>query len=181
MRLFVATDLPHALLEKITEIESEFRKVTNSMRWVRPSSMHLTLKFLGDVAESRVTWIDAHLRAIHVEPFQVNYYGVGFFPNARVPRVLSVSVSSEALEDLAHKVEERMVELGFLGEKRQFRPHLTMARIGRDNQINHFLIETVARYADRKFGVYATDRFYLFHSILRTDGAEHQKLFEYPL
>ena len=181
MRLFVAIDLPPALLDAITEVQSQLRKVADSTRWVRPSSMHLTLKFLGEVTESRVPAIDERLRTLRAEPFQVHYSGVGFFPNARAPRVLWVGVGSRALENLAHEVKERMVELGFPAEKRPFSPHLTVARSRRDRRINPSVVEAAARYDGREFGAYCTDRFYLFQSTLRPDGAEYKKLFEYPL
>ncbi len=181
MRLFVATDLPPALLDAITEVQSQLRRVADSTRWVRPSSMHLTLKFLGEVTESRVPAIDERLRTIRAESFQVNYSSVGFFPNARAPRVLWIGVGSRALEDLAHEVEERMEGLGFPAEKRPFSLHLTVARSRRDRRIDPSVVEAAARYDGLEFGVYSTDRFYLFQSTLRPDGAEYKRLFEYRL
>ena len=181
MRLFVATDLPPAVLDAITEVQSQLRKIGDSTRWVQPTSMHLTLKFLGEVTESRLPAIDERLRTLRTEPFQVHYSGVGFFPNARAPRVLWIGVGSRALEDLAHEMEVRMVELGFPAEKRPFNPHLTVARSRRDRRINRSVVEAAARYDGREFGTYSTDRFYLFQSTLRPDGAEYKKLFEYPL
>ncbi len=181
MRLFIATDLPATLIQTISDMQKHLRSVTESARWVRPESMHLTLKFLGEVAEEKLGAIDERLGRIRTQPFKVRVSGVGFFPNDRAPRVFWAGIESPALQELAQKVEEQTVELGFRAEKRPFRPHLTLARSRRDRRIDTALVGESAPFLEREFGTFTTDRFYMYQSRLRPTGAEYEQLFEYRL
>jgi 2'-5' RNA ligase len=181
MRLFIATDLPASLLQTIADVQQQLSQVTESARWVRPESMHLTLKFLGEVVHGRLEAIDERLRRIRSQPFKVRVSGVGFFPNGRSPRVFWVGIESPDLRGLAARVDEQTVELGFPSEKRPFRPHLTLARSRGNRRLDSALVGESVRFSEWGFGTFTTDRFCMYQSMLRPKGAVYEKLFEYRL
>ncbi len=180
MRLFLGTDIPTAALESVLAMRHELEPLTDSARWVRPTSMHLTLKFLGEVAEGRLSGIDERLQGIRWDAFKVSVSGVGFFPNRRAPRVFWAGVSSSRLAEFAGRLDRCMVEEGFGGEKRDFNPHLTLARSRRDRRIDRVLVEAAEHFADHEFGSFETDRFFLYRSRLEPGGAIYDRMFEYP-
>jgi len=181
MRLFIATDIPSEVLDSISELRRELDPEGERARWVGPESIHLTLKFLGQVAPEQTEVIDQSLRAVRAAAFKVSISGVGFFPNDRSPRVFWVGVSSEGLTGLAQEVEQQMVGLGYPAESRPFSPHLTLARCSKKGRIHSSLVGAAAEYAEQKWGMFTTDRFFLYESHLERSGAVYEKLKEYPL
>jgi 2'-5' RNA ligase len=102
------------------------------VRWVREENLHVTLRFLGDVARAA---IPALLREIAREtagmaPFAVRLGGVRLFPSPRRPRVVALEVlPPEPLAELAAAVERGVVAAGLAPEDRPFRSHLTLGRL----------------------------------------------------
>ena len=181
MRLFIATDLPESLIPTIADVGHRLYSGAKSARWVRPESMHLTLKFLGETAIERVEAVDEQLRQVRAQPFKVKLSGVGFFPSARVPRVFWMGIESQAFRELAEQVDKQTLKLGFPSEKRPFSPHLTLARSRRDHRLEHALVEESSRFSGREFATFTTDRFGMYQSIQTPDGAEYERMFEYTL
>lgn len=103
------------------------------VRWVNPEGIHLTLKFLGNVAPSRVPDIAAAMRhsTQRETPFRLHLSGLGMFPDQNRPRVLWAGVHGDLdpLQGLQHLIEEAMARLGFPREGRPFRAHLTLGRV----------------------------------------------------
>lgn len=134
MRLFVAVNLPPALRDAVWTAAEPARRATASVRWVRPEGMHLTLKFLGEVADERLGELCHALArsAAGLRSFVLALEGGGVFPGATRPRVFWVGlVAAPALELLQHAVEREIAPLGFPSEARPFRPHLTLGRAER--------------------------------------------------
>ena len=180
MRLFIAIDLPEDVRGALAELQRNLKSVGDSVRWVAPESVHLTLKFIGEAPEARVEEIDAALAALSWKPFTVFVRGLGFFPGSRSPRVLWAGLDASTMNELAQQIDTRMERLGFEKEKRAFRPHLTLAR-ARGSRIDASLVEAVSSYEDYDFGSFTVDRFHLFQSILKPSGAVYIKLKEYLL
>jgi 2'-5' RNA ligase len=180
MRVFIAVDLPDDVRSSLGEIERDLKGVSDSARWVAPASLHVTLKFIGEIAESRVAAIDSALAAVRWPSFPVIVRGTGFFPNNRGPRVFWVGLESPPLEGLAGEIERRMEDLGFEKEKRPFRPHLTLAR-ARDMRIDRSVVVASEKFARHDFGSFEADRFHLFQSTLKPSGAVYNKLKQYLL
>jgi RNA 2',3'-cyclic 3'-phosphodiesterase len=95
--------------------------------------VHLTLHFLGEIAEDRVESIAAALRnaVAPLAPFDVTLEGVGAFPSHDAPRVVWVGTTAgtAALIELAHHVTGALSELGFASEAAEFVPHVTLFRV----------------------------------------------------
>jgi 2'-5' RNA ligase len=134
-RLFVAIAPPAAVRSALGAAIDELRQVVHGpMRWVPHASIHLTLKFLGDVDSSHVGELAESLgdACAGVAPFKLRLVGGGTFPAGKRPSVVWTGLGGEIdqLRELQHAVELAMVGLGFGAESRPFGPHLTLARIG---------------------------------------------------
>lgn len=133
MRLFVAVNLPRPLRDAIHAAAAPLRAGGLAVRWVDPDGIHLTLKFLGEVADGRLGDLIAALeRACQgARPFPLEVNGFGAFPTPARARVVWVGCeAAPPLELLQHGVERAFADLGFPVEGRPFRPHLTLGRAG---------------------------------------------------
>ena len=150
------------------------------VKWVRPENIHLSLKFLGDVEETREPELRTALqRAAGVRseprPLTLQLTGFGAFPDYHRPHVLWAGVTPEpGLELLQHGVEQAFAPLGFPTEPRAFRPHVTLARAARDAKPRDFagLEELLAGIDfDETVTVAEVD---LMQSTLKPDGPVYQ-------
>ncbi len=135
MRLFVALNLPDRVRQALWAAAAPVRELGLAVKWVRPEGIHLTLKFLGAVPESREPDLRAALEraAAGGRALTVAVSGFGAFPGLDRPRVIWAGLEADPeLLGLQHRVEEQFVPLGFPREDRPFRPHLTLGRAARD-------------------------------------------------
>ena len=133
MRLFIAVTLPEPLKLAIHRATEPLRNAAPTIRWVSADQLHITLKFLGEVKEPAVPAIGAALEgtADSHAPFDLDFAGIGAFPNTRRPRVYWLGVHpNSALHGLQETVETGIGPLGFPREARPFHPHLTLGRVG---------------------------------------------------
>jgi 2'-5' RNA ligase len=184
VRSFVAINLPNDVKEALQRVAEEQRAIMpeRSIRWSRVSGIHLTLKFLGDVAESDLPAIKAALAGCCVDhvPFFFSVGGMGCFPNVKRPRVLWVGVTEETgrLTALQRDVEQHLEGLGFAREKRAFHPHLTLGRTRqglRSSELTR-IGEAVASSEVGELGKVHVDKIHLMRSDLRPDGAVYTSL-----
>ena len=141
MRLFVALNLPKPVREALWAAAAPVRELELPVKWVRGEGVHLTLKFLGDVADEREAELGAALTraAAGTRGLALALGGFGVFPDFRRPRVVWVGIAPEpGLEILQHRVEQEFAPLGFPTEARPFRPHVTLARAARDARPGDF-------------------------------------------
>jgi 2'-5' RNA ligase len=134
IRAFFAVDLDERARTAAAEVERSLRASPggDAVRWVRPEGLHVTLRFLGDVATERVPELVDRVRAetAALGSFRVRLGGVHAFPSARRPNVVVLDVGPvEPLEELAEAVERGVVAAGFAPESRRFRAHLTLGRV----------------------------------------------------
>lgn len=114
------------------------------MKWVKPENIHLSLKFLGEVEETREPELRTALQRAagtgsEPRPLTLQVTGFGVFPDYHRPHVLWAGVTPEpGLELLQHGVEQAFAPLGFPTEARTFRPHVTLARSARDAKPRDF-------------------------------------------
>jgi 2'-5' RNA ligase len=180
MRVFIAVDLPTEVREALARVQHELEPVTDTARWVAPESIHITLKFIGEVAEKQIDDIDAAVTGLSWKSFAITVRGVGFFPGNRSPRVFWAGMEAPTMQKLAEEFDSRMERLGFEKEKRAFRPHITLAR-SRDSRIDSSLVVAASQYDGHDFGSFMVDRVFLFKSILKPTGAVYERLREYLL
>ena len=133
MRLFVAVNLPDSTRQAAHAAAAALRESAPSVRWVLPETLHITLKFLGEVADARFAEMQAGLEmsAAASSGFTFALRGAGAFPNFRRPRVFWLGVeNAKGVEDVQSSVERVFEPLGFPAEARDFHAHLTLGRAG---------------------------------------------------
>jgi 2'-5' RNA ligase len=181
MRLFVALDVPDDVRDALREVIAQLKPLCNTARWARPEGMHVTLKLVGHVEATKLDAIRATLATVRIaEPVELNFCGVGFFPNARRPRVLWCGVKASAnLASLAADINHALDPLGIPADDREFAPHLTLARFKSPEGV-----EALARSASamvlHQFGSSRVHNFHLYESFLKPSGAEYRKIETYP-
>jgi 2'-5' RNA ligase len=133
VRTFICIDLPESLKERIAVLQNELRRIDAQASWVKAENIHLTLKFLGDVPQSKIAGVIAAARhAIgSCSPFQVTVGGAGCFPSPRNPAVLWIGLAKlpETLAKLHRALEDELAKEGVAHETKSFKPHLTIARL----------------------------------------------------
>jgi 2'-5' RNA ligase len=134
MRSFIAIELPEDIKLALARIQDRLKMGNRGqVKWVDPESMHLTLKFLGNIDTGLIgkitTALEEACRGIH--PFSLEIRGLGVFPNARRVRVVWVGLTgdTETLGRLQKHIDDILLPLGFQPEARAFTPHLTLARV----------------------------------------------------
>ena len=179
MRLFFAIELGAELLDLLEETTAPLRAEAPELSWVGREKRHLTLKFMGDVADADVTrlTVAADRAAARLTPFEMTVREVGAFPNFRRARVVWIGVEQDArLELLHHDLEQACEQEGFEVEGRPFRPHITLARVRAPVPLDR--LRALAR-AVRAVRVRATVRvewITLFESTLAPSGARYRRL-----
>jgi RNA 2',3'-cyclic 3'-phosphodiesterase len=141
VRLFVALNLPPAVREALWAAAAPLRDLGLPVSWVRGDGIHVTLKFLGEVADDREAEVAAALgrAAAGARPLVLALQGFGLFPDFRRPRVVWAGIAPEpGLEILQHRVEQELAPLGFPTEARPFRPHVTLGRARRETRPRDF-------------------------------------------
>jgi 2'-5' RNA ligase len=136
IRAFIAIELPAELRQELARLQAEL-KADNRLRikWVNPDGIHLTLKFLGNIPVSDTDRITQAMTdaARRITPFYLKTETLGAFPNLKRVQVVWVGLGGETdkLKQLQQLIETNLTQLGFAAEQRQFKPHLTLARLGR--------------------------------------------------
>lgn len=174
MRLFVALEIPSAVRDNLAALIKSLRAVSPQTRWVRPENLHVTLKFIGEVPETKLGSIRGTLAGVRSEqPVALDFRGLGFFPNEKHPRVFWAGIeASPNLKTLAADVEGATEKLGIRREQRPFSPHLTLARFELP-RLPEALRAAIPENAGREFGSLRTSQFHLIESKLKPSGAEY--------
>ena len=188
MRLFVAVELSAACTQTIAAFSEELRRRAIGLAprarvaWVRPEQLHVTVRFIGDVDETRAAAIAAVLQPeLSVKGFEMTIAGAGAFPPRGAPRVFWAGVASgaDALSALAHEAGERLVACGVEREDRPYRPHVTLARVRDASGLRSpALFETLA---EQRFGVTPVGAITLFQSQTSPKRATYVALQRTPL
>lgn len=179
MRLFIALVPPPELQRDLWAAMGPLRAREFPVRWVKPEGIHLTLKFLGDVAPDRAGDLKGALgeAAAGMRSIALRVHGSGAFPDAHRPRVVWAGVEPEpAIELLQDRVERIFAPLGFPTEARAFRPHLTLGRATRDARPRDFAGLDAALDAVAFEAATLLDGVDLMQSELRRDGAVYHQV-----
>jgi len=182
IRSFIAVDLEPHVLDAVRTVQAELARAGADVRWVRPTGMHVTLKFLGAVEPARLERVHAALvdcvGRFPASPVQVR--GLGAFPTLRRPRVVWAGLTGPGLTDLAAEVDKGLVPLGFAAEKRAFTPHVTLGRVNSPRGWPG-LEERLQAHRDDDFGASAVNAIVVYSSTLHRDGAVYAPLWTISL
>jgi 2'-5' RNA ligase len=181
MRTFIAIDMNKKLKESICDYINEFKKINKSnIKWIKENGLHVTLKFLGEIPEEKISDIDDILENIakNHKPVSMTLKGTGFFPPNKTPRVLWIGIeTNNTLSDIQSQLEEELQKLGFPKEKRRFSPHLTMGRIKKPFNLQPVLLKIEAD-KEKFFGEMMAEKITFFRSVLKPSGAEYSVISE---
>jgi 2'-5' RNA ligase len=178
VRTFIAIELAAGVKHRAAEIIKKLRPTEADVKWVQPTEMHVTLKFLGEINRDEILPICRITQevAAEFEPFDIGFSGLGAFPNADEPRTLWIGLEEgvEELTALQRALDEALAkQLGFAKERRQFTPHLT---IGRVNRSTPDLIAALDRLADFESDFTDVDELVVFASFLSKQGPTYETL-----
>ena len=185
LRTFIALPLPDEWIGQLGEIIQELsRALPRDVRWVSPSGIHLTLKFLGPTDSRVVPRILDRLVENFADssPPLLSLSALGTFPTGRNPRVIWAGVSggAEGLEDLHRRAEQAVGDLGWSADGRPFRPHLTLGRVRdrvspRQRQAIYDVVASARLTSGRSW---RPDTIRLYRSVLTPRGANYSNLGE---
>lgn len=194
MRIFVALDIDAAIRQLIQRFMEGVSGFAPDARWVRPDSLHVTLKFIGEKPQEAVEGIKRALSGIRTGPVEMSFRGYGFFPTAKAARVFWIGIESgPQLSALAKAIDQSLKALGIPQEEHPFTPHLTLARGGgrsgaphrkKGDALNknfHHLQEKLAALPTPDFGTMAAHEFFLYQSQLSQGGSRYTKIASFAL
>lgn len=176
IRLFAALSLPddivNALIRRQTGVEGA--------RWRPPESLHVTLRFFGEIREDIARDLDDELAGISVTPFDILLEGAGSFQDGQDINAIWAGVAeSPGLTRLAGACESAARRAGLKPDTRRYKPHVTLAYLKYPDprevaawiQANNLL----------KSPSITVDRFGLYSSFLGSTGSHYRLEAEYPL
>lgn len=189
MRTFLAIEIPAEIRRALAaEIERLDRRLpSDTIRWVRPASIHLTLKFLGEVDRSTLNGVEQVVRPVTdtTPRMDLTVAGFGVFPRVARPRVLWVGVDegSGHLSSLWRQLERELANLEFEPDRHRFAPHLTLGRVqrGLGGRARQELSTALEAIEIGSLGEMEAAEVTLFHSDLRPTGAVYTPLATFRL
>ncbi len=146
LRTFIGIFPPAEIQRTIAGIQSTFKVDNSLVRWESQNKFHITIKFLGDIAEKKLGQLKALLDAAaeSISPFNITLLSVGFFPSMHSPKIVWIGSPSHehpVLGQCFGAVEEACAEAGFKKDERAFHPHITLGRV--KGKISGNLIKTI--------------------------------------
>jgi RNA 2',3'-cyclic 3'-phosphodiesterase len=190
MRLFIGVELDEAVRAAAATAALELKARLDrhapgfTARWIDRANLHITLWFIGEVADERLVQIsDALRRPFDVAPFSLALTGCRAFPPSGAPRVLWIGTTkgTEAMRELYDRIEDRLVPLGFAAERRPYTPHLTIARVKDPGRASGRVIRDAIAEVPASCGESAVNAVTLFRSRLSPRGAAYEPLLRVPL
>ncbi len=158
MRLFVALDITAEVRERIAEFLNKLRAGYPNARWVRPENLHVTLKFIGEVSETRVAEFTAALSEIHSSSFaQLEFRGTGFFPNDKRPRVfwIGIACEPECRRTRRCRLTKDSAAFGIAREVARISSAPDAVRASTSARLSTRCVASVEEYATRSLGAFA--------------------------
>lgn len=185
MRIFIALDIPAEIRERLSQFLDRVRIYAPDARWARIESLHVTLKFIGEVSDAKVQEIKTALTQVKSKPFEVEFKDMGFFPTPKSARVFWAGVHApDSLKDLAAAIEAVVEKAGIPREKRAYQAHLTLARAPEGGASRHcfrLLQERLSAEPAPQFGTMTAQEVFLYQSQIMRGGARYTKLQRFAL
>ncbi len=176
MRLFVAVPVPEYVQKALSMLLKEAFPFPVEASWSKPEQLHITLKFLGQIDEKRLEEIQESLAGVaqQASRFELHLSGLGVFPPQGKPKTLWAGIDQgiKPLRELASQIAAILVPFGFPMEERVYTPHITLARLR--NQSNMDILHVpLVKYKNTFIGSLHVSSFLLLNSRLTSSGAEY--------
>ncbi|MBI2119104.1 MAG: RNA 2',3'-cyclic phosphodiesterase [Elusimicrobia bacterium] len=185
MRLFIAVDCPQELKSSLSQfLKNSFQTIPQKgMKWVRAEHFHLTLRFLGEVEESRVQLLEDTLTDSlgGVQSFSSKFTTFGFFPSSKRARIFWIGLddSKEKLANLAKKIEEGLIVNNFGKSDKEFSAHLTLARFSLTPL--PIVLQQIEKIKSPSFAELKISQVLLMQSVLQPEGPHYVVLKQFLL
>ena len=179
MRLFTGIAIPPVVTSQLEQAVALLRPAA-ALRWTPAANLHITTKFIGAWPDERLQELQQALGAVPVPGnLEITISRFGYYPNPHTPRIIFAGVRAPALEQLHRGIEDTLEPLGCAREHRPYSPHLTLAKIGREDIGG--LRERVATLRECEFGVFTAAAFHLYQSNTGPEGSVYTRLASWPL
>jgi 2'-5' RNA ligase len=168
-RLFVALPLPDDISDLLLDLEDG----PEGLRWVHADSLHLTLRFIGEVDGAQAEDVAAALSALSSPTFDLRLGDVGCFAHRRHGALWAGVHPKEPVSDLARKVDRAVQSAGLPAETRAYHPHVTLARWSGSRPPIEAWLQRHAELASRSW---RADSFILYESHLGRHGPQYETI-----
>lgn len=187
MRTFIAIDLPQAVKDNISRMQSRLKRSGADVSWVSPANMHLTLKFLGDIDETAAKAVSGAIRdiAAGTGDFSMQLGSIGAFPGPQSPRIIWIGLTKghEQAKAIAAQIESRIEQYGIGRDTRPFASHITIGRVRSKKNICQLIDGIGAADTNRDAATeeFKAGKITFFKSTLTPQGPVYEKLQETSL
>ncbi len=182
-RLFIAIKVNPT--SDFLDLFDELKKGLNheKIKWVKPDNLHLTLKFFGETPTDKIDSIITSVsRAIEADThFELSLENIGIFGSRYQPKVIWAGFNNSViLSDIVNEIHHQLKTIGYLQDRQNFIPHLTLARI-KQLKDKELFQEIIADYHKAYFQKVAVKKLYLYESILKKTGAIYKIIHVFDL
>jgi 2'-5' RNA ligase len=179
MRTFVSIEIPDDIKNSIEKSIGELKLILPHIKWVDKKNLHITLKFLGMVEDSKIGGLADSVAEV-VKGFgtiKAGFAGFGMFPDQKHPRVIWVGITEggDKLKELADKIEDKLSTEGYGEEEREFSPHLTIGRI-KEKIDDEALAGFIKKNEKASFGGFAAKSISMMKSTLMRSGPVYEEV-----
>ncbi len=173
MRLFIGIFLPEEIKNYLYELENKLKKLLHGkINWIAKKNIHFTLKFIGDINETKLNGIKEKLNKIKFDSFEVELDKIGVFPDENNPRIIWAGLNpKEKLIELQKKVDSELLDL--FSKDQDFKVHITLGRIKLIKNKEEFKTNMKIEIERKKFEI---NEFCLVKSKLSKDGPKYEIL-----
>ena len=179
MRLFFSIEIPDEIKNRIEEYIGELKLKLGPMTWTNKKNMHITLKFIGMVEDSKIESLENIVERLvkGFGPINISFGGFGAFPDPKHPRVIwsGINGGDGKLKILADKIEDALVKKGYGEEEREFSPHFTIGRI-KENIDTKALSRFIEENKQADLGSFTVKDISLMKSTLMKNGPVYEEL-----
>jgi len=184
IRSFIAIELNKETREKLAVIQNKIKQTEADLKLVNTNDIHLTLHFLGNIELPKIDSLKKNLASIigALSNFKIKPHGIGAFPNIKNPRVIWVGIADgkTKLMTVQERIGSELKKLGIEPEKREFHPHLTLARV-KSEKNKHILVKALKEFSPPQFDKISVCEIILFKSILSPSGPIYEVLKRWEL
>lgn len=188
MRLFYALPVPSQFKEQlIKEVRSFWRAgESKDISWVKPEQVHVTLRFIGECSSNNLAQLEkvGEIVASFFYPFALATASFGVFPGISRPKIIWIGfIHSDTMQELALRLEEELVTIGFPKENKPFTLHLTVGRIKQNDSSSRIIRNSVEHILSMKplELIIPVEEFHLIESTLTPKGAVYSLIKRFPL
>lgn len=186
IRAFIAAEIDPPHKQKLSELISRLKKSDADIKWASENQMHLTLRFLGNIEETKVGEISVALKTVAdgFDEFYIRLSGIDAFPNMVRPRVFWVGMDNAgALTALYNGIEQELKKINISAalksgreeKKRAYKAHLTLGRVRSSKNLSN-LLTLIGETDFHPQGEIKIDKIVLFRSTLTPKGATYTPL-----